>query len=76
VLDSKRFGGALPEDATFDSTSRNIAVAVYHDRADVYTDGYIEFWSVNENGAGTATLRRHNGTVPVVRGVHDLHPIP
>jgi WD40 repeat protein len=76
MLDSQRFSGALPEDATFDSTGRNIAVAVYHDRADVYTDGYIEFWSVDESAEGTATLRRHDGTVPVVRGVHDLHSIP
>jgi hypothetical protein len=69
-----RFNAMLPEDALFDSTGRNVALAVY-ERPGGGQNGYVEFWRIDGKGAN-AKLVNTGHVVTLPRGVHDLEYIP
>ena len=67
--DDVGFVGALPEDAVFDADGTSVAVAVYHDRAELHPRrGWVDFWEVRGGRRLAYTGRR----VAVTRGVHNL----
>ncbi|BBM88196.1 hypothetical protein [Candidatus Uabimicrobium amorphum] len=74
IIDEYGFNGLLPEDAVFDASGRNLAVAIYHNREDEPREGFIEFWNVDKSG--TPKLKRTGYKIPCMRGLHDLVVIP
>ena len=68
-LDRIRSAGVLPEDVIFDTSGRNLAVAVFHRRKGANRKrGFIDFFHITEKGE----LRAQGKTQSVMRGPHDL----
>ena len=72
VATSPDYPGILPEDAIFDKSGRNIAVAVFHRRhGENRNKGFIDYWSI-KGDAENRSLEPQNAHLETVRGPHDL----
>jgi hypothetical protein len=72
-LDRIREAGILPEDALFDATGENLAVAVFHRRKGPGRKrGFVDFYSIEEG----ERLVSQGVTQAVTRGTHDLVRVP
>ncbi|BBM86498.1 WD40 repeat domain-containing protein [Candidatus Uabimicrobium amorphum] len=74
VIAEYGFDGLLPENATFDASGKNLAVAIYHNREEKPREGFIEFWNVTKKD--NYALERTGYKIPCMRGIHDLVLVP
>lgn len=65
------FDGVLPEDAVFDADGDALAVAVFHERSDEPTEGWVEVFAIERSG-DTPRVSPTGQRVPVARGAHGL----
>jgi hypothetical protein len=68
------FEGLLPEQVTFDTTGKSLAVVIYHYREANPKTGAIEFWNVISGN--NPRLERSDYRIDVVRGAHDIVVVP
>ncbi len=68
------FEGLLPEQVTFDTTGKSLAVVIYHDREANPKTGAIEFWNVISGD--NPQLEQSGYRIDVVRGAHDIVVVP
>jgi DNA-binding beta-propeller fold protein YncE len=68
------FEGLLPEQATFDTTGKSLAVVIYNYRESSPKTGAIEFWNVISGN--NPRLERTGYKIDVVRGAHDIVLVP
>ncbi|MEB3339137.1 MAG: hypothetical protein VKJ46_16830 [Leptolyngbyaceae bacterium] len=68
------FEGLLPEQATFDTTGKSLAVVVYNYREQSPRTGAVEFWHVIPGNS--PRLERTGFKLDIVRGAHDIVLIP
>ncbi|WP_233635997.1 lactonase family protein [Hymenobacter setariae] len=68
------FDGMLPESATFDASSRRLAVANFGELDNLTGPGHLDFWRVVGAVSGPEPLRlvKTAYSLPVQRGVHTL----
>lgn len=65
------FRGVLPEDVAFDRDDDHLAVAVYQDHDAPTSNGWIEYFAIEEADDGPR-ITRTGTTTPMPRGAHDL----
>jgi len=68
------FEGLLPEQATFDTTGKSLAVVVYNYPEQSPRTGAVEFW--NAISVNQPRLERTGFKLNVVRGAHDIVLVP
>lgn len=68
------FEGLLPEQATFDTTGKSLAVVIYNYREQSPRTGAVEFWNVIPGNL--PRLERTGFKLDIVRGAHDIVLIP
>ncbi len=69
-IDEYGFEGLLPEQVTFDSSGKSLAVVIYNYREPSPKTGAVEFWNVIPEEK--PRLERTGYKIDVVRGAHDI----
>jgi hypothetical protein len=73
-VDEYGFEGLLPEQATFDTDGKSLAVVIYNYREQSPQTGAVEFWNVVSDNQ--PKLERTGFKLDVVRGAHDIVFVP
>ena len=73
-VDEYGFEGLLPEQVTFDSAGKSLAVVIFNYRESSPRKGAVEFWHVM--AGAKPRLERTGYKIDVVRGAHDLVLLP
>ncbi|MDJ0570529.1 MAG: hypothetical protein QNJ53_16000 [Pleurocapsa sp. MO_192.B19] len=74
TVDEYGFEGLLPEQVTFDSSGKSLAVVIFNYREPSPKTGKVEFWNVISGD--TTRLERTGYKIDVVRGAHDITLVP
>jgi len=64
------FDGVLPEHASFDADGDALAVAVFHEKAETPTRGWVELFAIGDDDG--PRIRPTGRRTPVTRGAHAL----
>ncbi|NJO52953.1 MAG: lactonase family protein [Leptolyngbyaceae cyanobacterium RM2_2_4] len=74
TVDEYGFEGLLPEQLTFDTDGKSLAVVIYNYREANPTTGTIEFWNlISDNNP---RLERTGFKLNITRGAHDIVLVP
>ncbi|MFQ6550387.1 hypothetical protein AADZ90_020775 [Aestuariibius sp. 2305UL40-4] len=74
VTEPVGFRGVLPEDAVFDRDGDHLAVVIYQDHDAPRSDGWVEFFGIEREGAGMRIVPTGE-RIGLPRGTHDLFVI-